>query len=154
MSDASSDFAPEEHWLTRAEAARYVGVSGESTVRAAESKGLRGTTDPNGQVWHTPDALDTWTWRGKPPTPTEKARVLRDARKARQQEARARERKEEQEALREQAEWEAQNARQKAEWDAEDALRAKVQRKAEAMRAYPFRGWVERVRRVVGIGRA
>jgi hypothetical protein len=127
--------APEDHLLTRSQAARYVGVSGESAIRAAEAKGLRGTADPSGQVWLTPEALDAWTWRVKTPPPAQRARVLRDARKARQQEARGRERKEEQDAQRELAEWEASQARLRAEWNAEDALRAGVKRKAEEMRA-------------------
>ncbi len=135
MAEEASFFAPESHWLTRSEAARYVGVSGESAIRAAEAKGLRGVRDPGGQVWHTPDRLDAWTWRGTPPTSAQKARVLRDARKAREQEGRARERKEELEAQRQQAEWEAEQARLTAEWNAEDALRAKVRRKAADLRA-------------------
>src|ERR1017187_9299228 len=83
--------------------ARALSLSGESTIRAAEAKGLRGIADPSGQVWHTPEGLDAWPWRVKPPPPAQKARVLRDARKARQQEARARDRKEEQEARRAEA---------------------------------------------------
>jgi hypothetical protein len=135
MDDTSFDFVPEETWLTRSESARYVGVSGESTIRAAEAKGLRGIADPSGQVWHTPEALDAWPWRVKPPPPAQKARVLRDARKARQQEARARDRKEEQEARRAQAESDAQLTRQRAGWDAEDAFKAKVAQKGKDMRA-------------------
>jgi hypothetical protein len=135
MNESLFPFAPEDNWLTRSEAAKYVGVSGESAIRAAEAKGLRGTTDPNGQVWHTPDALDAWTWRVKAPPPAQRARVLREAGKARQQEARARERKEEQEAEREQAERDARQAQFMAEWDADRALRAQVKRKADEMRA-------------------
>ncbi len=135
MNESSLTIAPDENWLSRSEAAKYVGVNGESAIRAAEAKGLRGTTDPNGQVWHTPEALDAWTWRVKAPPPAQRARVLRDAGKARQQEARARERKEEQEAEREQAERDARQAQFMAEWDADRALRAQVKRKAEEMRA-------------------
>ena len=52
-------------WLSRSEAARYVGVSGESAIRAAEAKGLQSARDAAGQVWHTPEALDAWKWRVK-----------------------------------------------------------------------------------------
>ena len=135
MSDAEFDFAPEAHWLTRSEAARYVGVAGESAVRAAEAKGLRGTSDPNGQVWHTPEALDAWTWRGKPPTAMQKTRTLRDARKAREQDARARDQKEEQQARRMAAQAEAELTQLRTVWDREDALRASVDRRAEDIRA-------------------
>ncbi|HSY24593.1 MAG TPA: hypothetical protein VK841_20850 [Polyangiaceae bacterium] len=82
-------------WLTRAEAARYVGAAGESTIRAAETKGLASTTDEAGQVWHRPDVLDEWSWRNKSPPYAQKARVLREAARARHREARTRERQRE-----------------------------------------------------------
>jgi hypothetical protein len=135
MNDEEFDFAPEDHWLTRSEAARYVGVAGESAIRAAEAKGLHGVRDPNGQVWHTPEALDAWTWRGKPPTAVQKTRILKEARKAREQEARARDLREQQEARRAGAEAEAELTRLNRVWDAEDALKAKVERRAEEIRA-------------------
>jgi hypothetical protein len=115
MTDEASFSQLESHWLTRAEAARYVGLSGESALRAAEAKGLLGVRDPDGQVWHTPEALDVWTWRGKPPTAAQKARVLRGHAKARGQEARVRERKEELAAERRQAIRDAEVARWTAE---------------------------------------
>jgi hypothetical protein len=61
--------------------------------------------------------------------------VLRDALKARQQEARARERKEELDAQRQPTEAGVSQTRFRAECDAEDALRAGGRRKAEELRA-------------------
>lgn len=131
MDEDSPDSAPPGLWLSRSEAARYVGVSGESAIRAAEDKGLAAVADVDGQFWHKPAALDVWKWRGKTPSDAQKARVLREAQRARRQEARERERKEEAEAQQEQAEWEAQLKR----GEAEEALRASVRQKAKERRA-------------------
>lgn len=131
MDEDSPDSAPSGLWLSRSEAARYVGVSGESAIRAAEDKGLTPVMDADGQFWHKPAALDAWNWRGKPPSAAQKARVVREAQRARRQEARERERKEEAEAQQELAEWEAQLKR----GEAEDALRASVRQKAKERRA-------------------
>jgi hypothetical protein len=130
MSEDSDDSRPVSIWLTRSEAARYVGVSGESAIRAAEAKGLEAESDADGQFWHTPKTLNAWTWRGKPPSATQKARVVREAVKARRQEARERERKDEAALEQEQAEWAAQLSRS----DAEDALRTHVRQKAREQR--------------------
>ena len=135
MDEDSPDSPDAGLWLSRAEAARYVGVSSESAIRAAEDNGLAAVADADGQFWHTPAALDAWKWRGKRPSAAQKARVLREARRARQHEARERERKEEAEALREQAEWDAFLKRS----EAEDALRASVRKKAEQRGRTPAR---------------
>jgi len=135
MNDENDFGGLDDLWLSRAEAARYVGVAGESAIRAAEAKGLGGMADGHGQVWHRPATLDAWPWRGRQPTPAQKTRVLRDAAKAREREARASARAEEHEVERELADADAQQARLWAEWDAEDALRAKVKRKADEMKA-------------------
>jgi hypothetical protein len=136
MNEETYEFEPSEMWLTRAEAARYVGVSGESAIRAAETKGLHhATTDAAGQVWHRPETLDAWKWRAKAPTATHKKRVLREAAKARQHEARTRERKREMEIEKEQAEWDMQMKAREAELDAEQELRVAVRRKNGEMRA-------------------
>jgi hypothetical protein len=118
-------------FLTRAEAARYVGVSSEAAIRAAEEKGLESISDAHNQYWLAPATLDAWPWRGPRPTSAEKARVLREAIKARKQEARAREREEEADRQREELEWETQLKR----YDAEADLRTAVQRKARDLRA-------------------
>lgn len=130
MDEDSSDSEHARLRLSRAEAARYVGVSSESAIRAAEDNGLPAVADAYGQFWHTPAALDAWKWRGKRPSAAKKARVLREAQRARRQEARERERREEAEALREQAEWDAFLKR----GEAEEALRATVRQKAEQLR--------------------
>jgi hypothetical protein len=121
--------------LSRSEAARYVGVSGESAIRAAEAKGLQSARDAAGQVWHTPETLDAWKWRVKPPAAAQKARVLREAYKERRQEARARTLKEEMDERRKQAEWDARQASDTAQFEAETELRARVRRKAREMSA-------------------
>lgn len=133
MDEDASDSAPAGPWLSRSEAARYVGVSGESAIRAAEDKGLTTVADADGQFWHKPAALDAWKWRGKPPTAAQKACVLREAQRARRHEARERERerKEQAEAEQELAEWEEQLKK----GETEDALRASVRQKAKARRA-------------------
>lgn len=115
-------------WLTRAEAARYVGASGESSIRAAESKGLEAVRDADGQSWHNPRTLDEWPWRCKRPSSAQRERVLRDAHRSRRQEWRQRQRRAEAEEL---AEWEAQAKRD----EHEQALRAAVRQKAKEMRA-------------------
>jgi hypothetical protein len=65
MDEDSPDSAPAGPWLSRSEAARYVGVSSESAIRAAEDNGLMAVADADGQFWHTPAALDAWKWRGR-----------------------------------------------------------------------------------------
>jgi hypothetical protein len=95
MDEDSPDSPDAALWLSRAEAARYVGVSSESAIRAAEDNGLTAIAAADGQFWHTPSALDAWKWRGKRPSAAQKARVLREAQRARRHEARERERKEE-----------------------------------------------------------
>jgi hypothetical protein len=130
MQEKSPDFDPESVWLTRSEAARYVGVSGESAIRSAEDRGLTAATDAAGQAWHSPATLDAWKWRGKAPSAKQKARVLREAHRARQHEARERQRKEDAEAERELAEWDAQLK----QFDQEHALRDSVRQKAREQR--------------------
>jgi len=120
--------------LTRSEAARYVGASGESTIRAAEGKGLDCEADAMGQIWHSPQALDAWKWRGKLPSPAQKQKVLKQAVKARQQEARGLQREHEMDEERDVAELEAQRARFLANADAEIALRHHVRRANEQAR--------------------
>jgi hypothetical protein len=122
-------------WLTRAEAARYVGAAGESTIRAAETKGLASTTDEAGQVWHRPDVLDEWSWRNEAPPYAQKARVLREAARARHREARTRERQREAEVREEQDEWDTQLARYAAMLDTERRVRADVRRRNERARS-------------------
>ena len=125
--------------LTRSEAARYVGASGESTIRAAEDKGLHCEMDALGQAWHWPPALDAWKWRGKAPSAAQKQKIVAQAAKSRQQEARERQRKQALDEEREDAELEAQRARFMADWDAERALSDKVKRQNEETRkAFEF----------------
>jgi hypothetical protein len=125
--------------LTRSEAARYVGASGESTIRAAEDKGLHCEMDALGQAWHWPAALDAWKWRGKAPSAAQKQKILTQAAKSRQQEERERQRKQALDEERDDAELEAQRVRFMADWDAERALSDKVRRQNEETRkAFEF----------------
>lgn len=121
--------------LTRSEAARYVGVSGESTIRAAEANGLACERDWDGQIWHLPTRLDAWKWRSNGPTAAQKGRVLRDAAKARERERAERARREEVDAERVFAELDAQRERQRVDLEREQALREEVRRHNEETRA-------------------
>jgi len=120
--------------LSRAQAARYVGAAGESTIRAAEEKGLPCFRDANGQVWHAPETLDDWSWRGKQPSAAEKARILRSAAEENQRSARDRERKEAIELERELAEWDAERSVRVARDEAETRMREDVRQKNEKVR--------------------
>jgi hypothetical protein len=131
MKDESNDPAARTVWLTRSEAARYVGVSGESAIRAAEDRGLEAVTDSSGRAWLSPAALDAWKWRTKLPTAAKRTAVLRQAERTREREAVERQRQADAEAEREQADWDAQ----RRGYDAEDALRARVRQKANEQRA-------------------
>ena len=121
--------------LTRSEAARYVGASGESTIRAAEANGLVCEQDDDGQSWHLPRVLDAWRWRTKSPSAAQKNRVLREAAKSRGRELKERERRLALEFERQAAEWDAECARAQERQAAEDALRETVRRQNEEMRA-------------------
>jgi hypothetical protein len=121
--------------LTRSEAARYVGVSGESTIRAAEANGLACERDWGGQIWHVPSVLDAWAWRLKGPTAAQKARVLRDAARARKRECTERIRHENAEAERVFAELDAEREREKTLREQEQTLREEVRRRNEETRA-------------------
>lgn len=121
--------------LTRSEAARYVGACGESTIRAAEAKGLPVLYDADGQIWHCPVALDAWKWRNEGPSKARREQVIRDATKARTREAREQERRRALESERELAEWNAELAKSDARHQAEQTLRQSVRRKNEGTRA-------------------
>jgi hypothetical protein len=129
-----SDDSFASQWLTRAEAARYVGAAGESTIRAAEEKGLPCLRDADGQIWHWPESLDQWPWRGKRPSAAERERILRSVARARQQNARAREQREAMSLEREFAKWEAERSARAAQDEAEARMRADVRRKNEEVR--------------------
>jgi len=130
MTDKSEKPKTKPTWLTRAEAARYVGVNGESAIRAAEDRGLESTTDGGGQVWLSTAALDAFKWRNKLPTLAKRAAIVRQAQRAREHEARERERQEVAEDARLEAKWEATQRR----YGAEDAFRASVRQKACTLR--------------------
>lgn len=118
-------------WLTRSEAARYVGVAGESAIRAAEDRGLKSAFDEEtGQAWLSTAVLDAFKWRNKRPSLAKQATVVRQAQRAREHETRERLRKEAAEDAFREAEWQAQQR----EFEAEDALRAHVRQKARTLR--------------------
>jgi hypothetical protein len=71
----------EQPLLNRKQAAAYVGASGESTIRAADTNGLPSRCDASGQRWYLPVVLDAWPWRSKPPSAAARARILREAAK-------------------------------------------------------------------------
>lgn len=135
MEDGRADAPSRAVKLTRSEAARYVGASGESTIRAAEASGLQCERDWDGQVWHRPATLDAWRWRSQGPTAVQKSRVLREASGARTREARDRARREAVEAERAFAELDAQREQQKTLWEREQTLREEVRRRNEETRA-------------------
>src|SRR5580698_8990478 len=87
MSDSEFD---DQLLLTRKEAAAYKGLSGESSLRDAESRGLESTTDAGGRVLYTKGALDRWIVKSKEPSESKKNTVLRTAQKARAHEERER----------------------------------------------------------------
>jgi hypothetical protein len=72
----------EQALLNRKQAAAYVGASGESTIRAADTNGLPSRCDASGQRWYLPAVLDAWPWRSKPPSAVVRAKILRDAAKS------------------------------------------------------------------------
>jgi hypothetical protein len=121
--------------LTRSEAARYVGASGESTIRAAEANGLICEQDDDGQSWHSPRVLDAWKWRTKSPSAAQKTRVLREATKSRSREMKERERRLALELERQANERDAEWAREEARQTADDALRETVRGQNEERRA-------------------
>ena len=135
MADEYLSELPSPLRLTRSEAARYVGVSGESTIRAAEANGLVCEHDWSGQIWHVPAQLDAWKWRSKGPTAAQKARVLRDAARARERERKEHARRETLEAERIFAELDAEREREKGLREREQALRDEVRRQNEETRA-------------------
>ncbi|HET7539677.1 MAG TPA: hypothetical protein VFK05_07390 [Polyangiaceae bacterium] len=121
--------------LTRSEAARYVGASGESTIRAAEANGLRYEQDDEGLAWHLPHLLDAWEWRVKSPSAAQRARVIREAARSRRREAEERERRVALEFERQAAEWDAERARDESKRAAENTLREEVRRQNNETRA-------------------
>jgi len=121
--------------LTRSEAARYVGASGESTIRAAEANGLACERDWEGQVWHAPLLLDAWKWRSKAPTAAQKARVLREAANARARDQREHLRRQAAESERVFAELDAEREQDRILRERELALREEVRRQNEETRA-------------------
>ncbi len=135
MADEDLSKLPSTLRLTRSEAARYVGVSGESTIRAAEANGLVCERDWDGQIWHVPARLDAWKWRSNGPTAAQKARVLREAARARDRERNERTRRETAEADRIFAELDAKRERERVLREREQALREEVRRQNEETRA-------------------
>jgi hypothetical protein len=131
MNDKVHELNPKSVLLTRSEAARYVGLSGESAIRAAEDRGLETAVDASGQVWLSQAVLDAWKWRTKLPSKAKRAAVLRQAARNREREARERRRQEDADMERELAEWDADLRR----YDQEGALRAQVRQKANEQRA-------------------
>jgi hypothetical protein len=134
MSNDSKTKAPVWLKFTRAEAARYVGASRESTIRAAEEKGLPAVCDENGQFWLVPADLDAWQWRNKAPSAAQKVRVIREATKARHKEAGERRWKVDAAEERSLAEWDAQRERDRKYDEEATALRAATQQKNKAKR--------------------
>lgn len=131
--DGESNFvAPPGLWLTRAEAAQYVGVNSESTIRAAEeTRGLHALIDAEGRHWYKPEALDACPWRRKGPARQDKDRVLRAAVTARRRGMRERGYKDEQ---RTQAENEAADRQFAAERELRKAVRQKVRDMTETFK--------------------
>ena len=123
--------SPDNPLLNRSQAATYVGVRGESSIRAAEAKGLPCRRDGSGQAWYEPAALDAWRWRSKRPSDTVRAGVLRDAAKGERSP----------QSLRIAAGRELAAMYKAA--DRADALEAKVARENEAARAAFLRDNIE-----------
>jgi len=130
MNDKSEKSKTKSVWLTRSEAARYVGENGESAIRAAEDRGLESASDSTGQVWLATEVLDAFKWRSKLPSAAKRGAVVRQAQRAREHEARERQRQDATEDALHAAEWQAQQR----EFEAEDALRARVRQKARTLR--------------------
>jgi hypothetical protein len=91
--------------LTRSEAAKYKGLAGEQSVRDAESRGaLISVGEDAGRAMYRKTDLDAWQVKGKEPSAAQKKTVLRNAARAREQEAREHPRKQQAAGVRFEAE--------------------------------------------------
>jgi hypothetical protein len=127
--------------LTRKEAADYKGLSGESSLRDAESRGLACITDAEGRTLYRRRALDRWDVKGTEPTDAKKRKVLIAAQKARAHETQESARRMAAREEKAQAEHDAWLASLAANERAEEESRRRVQAK-NAEREQAFRAAV------------